>query len=220
MGIAYNPRTVTDGLILYYDPSNSKSYAGSGTTLFDISKTRNNGILNNGPSFSTATSTQPGYFTMDGTDDYLSASIPVGTSMTFEIVYKLFNPSTGWGPLWRESPDGWRERLFPSNLLLIPTSGSYYYINGPENSTNLQNFCYTYQNAEAKTYRNGSLVSAITMDSSMTTLTANYRFGNQAGGSSFVYINMNLYSLKVYNRALSGLEIKQNFNATRRRFAL
>jgi hypothetical protein len=37
MGIAYNPRTITDGLVLCLDAANSKSYPGSGTTWTDLS---------------------------------------------------------------------------------------------------------------------------------------------------------------------------------------
>lgn len=37
MGVAYNPRIVTDGLVLALDAGNPKSYPGSGTTWTDLS---------------------------------------------------------------------------------------------------------------------------------------------------------------------------------------
>jgi hypothetical protein len=37
MGISYNPRIITDGLVLCLDAANRKSYPGSGTTWFDLS---------------------------------------------------------------------------------------------------------------------------------------------------------------------------------------
>ena len=46
MGIAYNPRIVTDGLVLALDAGNTKSYPGSGTTWTDLSGQGNNGTLN------------------------------------------------------------------------------------------------------------------------------------------------------------------------------
>ena len=49
MGIAYNPRIVTDGLALALDAINTKSYPGSGTTWTDLSGLGNNGTLTNGP---------------------------------------------------------------------------------------------------------------------------------------------------------------------------
>jgi len=45
MGIAYNPRIVTDGLVLALDAGNTKSYPGSGSTWTDLSGQGNNGII-------------------------------------------------------------------------------------------------------------------------------------------------------------------------------
>ena len=36
MAISYNPRTITDGLVLALDAGNPKSYPGSGTTWTDL----------------------------------------------------------------------------------------------------------------------------------------------------------------------------------------
>ena len=44
MGISYNPRTITDGLVLCLDAANTKSYPGSGTTWADLS---GNGVCGN-----------------------------------------------------------------------------------------------------------------------------------------------------------------------------
>ena len=46
MGIGYNTSVVRDGLVLYLDAANSKSYPGSGTTWFDLTGNNNNAILN------------------------------------------------------------------------------------------------------------------------------------------------------------------------------
>lgn len=65
MGISYNPRTVTDGLVLALDAGNTKSYPGSGTTWTDLSDKGNNGTI----SGATHTSGVGGYFNYDGTND-------------------------------------------------------------------------------------------------------------------------------------------------------
>ena len=44
MGIAYNPKIVTDGLVLCLDAANPKSYPGSGTTWADLSGNGNNAV--------------------------------------------------------------------------------------------------------------------------------------------------------------------------------
>lgn len=41
MGLSYNPSSVSDGLVLYLDAANSRSYAGTGTTWYDISGNSN-----------------------------------------------------------------------------------------------------------------------------------------------------------------------------------
>ena len=68
MGIAYNPKVPTEDLSLLFDPANSKSYPGSGTTIFDLSGNGNNGTLSGSPVFSN------GIMTYDGSDDQIAVS--------------------------------------------------------------------------------------------------------------------------------------------------
>jgi hypothetical protein len=72
MGIAYNPRTITDGLVLCLDAANSKSYPGSGTTWTDLSGLGNTGTLTNGPTYSSANG---GSLVFDGVNDYVQTDI-------------------------------------------------------------------------------------------------------------------------------------------------
>ena len=69
MSINYNPRIVTDGLVLLLDAGNTKSYPGTGTTWTDISRNGNNGTLTNGPTFDSANG---GSLVFDGVDDYVN----------------------------------------------------------------------------------------------------------------------------------------------------
>jgi len=62
------PKIVTDGLILCLDPGNKKSYSGSGTVFYDLSK-NNNGTLVNSPTFTTE---NKGEFTFNGSTNYIS----------------------------------------------------------------------------------------------------------------------------------------------------
>lgn len=47
MAVNYNPRSVTNGLVLHIDPSNPRSYPGNGTIIYDVSGNGNNGTLTN-----------------------------------------------------------------------------------------------------------------------------------------------------------------------------
>ena len=73
MGVLYNSRIVTDGLVLCLDAGDKMSYPGAGTTWTDLSKNKNNGTLTNGPTFDSANG---GSIVLDGTNDYISASTP------------------------------------------------------------------------------------------------------------------------------------------------
>lgn len=74
MAIGYNPVIVTNGLVLCLDAANVKSYPGSGTTAFDLTRSSYNFSMDNGASVNASNS---GVFSFDGSDDYLNTtSIP------------------------------------------------------------------------------------------------------------------------------------------------
>ena len=68
MAFSYSPKIVTDGLVLYLDAANNRSYPGSGTTWTDLSRGGNNGTLTNGPTFNGANG---GSIVFDGTNDFI-----------------------------------------------------------------------------------------------------------------------------------------------------
>lgn len=74
MGINYNPRIVTDGLVLALDAGNVKSYnAGISTTTWtDLSGGGNIGTLTNGPTYDSANG---GSIVCDGTNDYVTSTV-------------------------------------------------------------------------------------------------------------------------------------------------
>jgi hypothetical protein len=71
------PNIVTDGLVLYLDAANTKSYVSGSTTWTDIAA-RNNGTLVNGPTYSSANG---GSIIFDGTNDYC----PITGNSFFQI---------------------------------------------------------------------------------------------------------------------------------------
>lgn len=69
--VAYNPRIVTDGLVLALDAGNPKSYPDTGTTWKDVSGNGRDASLLNGPSFVYNTIDKYYSFAFDGTNDYV-----------------------------------------------------------------------------------------------------------------------------------------------------
>jgi hypothetical protein len=90
MGTGYNPRIITDGLILAFDIANPRCYAGTGNTVFDLSRNNLNGTLVNGPTYSGTGTTSSIVF--DRTNDYVAISdnslLNTFSAMTLEVVVR------------------------------------------------------------------------------------------------------------------------------------
>jgi hypothetical protein len=86
------PTLVTNQLRLNLDANNSASYGGSGTSWSDLSGGSFNGTLTNGPTYS---SSNGGFLTFDGVDDYLSlphsSLLNLGQDLTICGFIKLTN---------------------------------------------------------------------------------------------------------------------------------
>ncbi len=71
-------KVITDGLVLFLDAGNNRSYPGTGTTWTDLSSTAITGSLTNGPTFNSANG---GSVVFDGTNDHIT----FGNNLNFEI---------------------------------------------------------------------------------------------------------------------------------------
>jgi len=84
MGVTYNNRIVTDGLVLCCDLASKRTYSGSGTEWFELT-TGGSGIVANSPTYNND------HFSFDGTDDYMLTQIKSVTD-------------TGYDGLTRDAP--------------------------------------------------------------------------------------------------------------------
>lgn len=232
MGIAYNPKIVTDGLVVLLDAANPKSYSGSGTTWFDLSGNGNNGTLTNGPTFSTQNN---GSILFDGMDDFTNIvnsnvgnfgtsnfSISVWGKATLSSVgsrglISKYNPhssnGTGWflffrdGQVWARITQDLSAPLEMSQITANVLGNLWY------------NFVITRNQNNFSLYSNGNLLQANTTTNIINcSSTGPLRIGS--GYSSGYYYSGNCSLAKIYNRALTIQEIQQNFNALRGRYGL
>ena len=80
--VEINPPIVEDGLVLYYDVNNPRSYVDGSSTTTDLSRANNDGTLVNSPTFNT----DPFYFTgftsnqYVGTNSGWETTIPTGSA--------------------------------------------------------------------------------------------------------------------------------------------
>jgi hypothetical protein len=230
------PNIITDGLVLYLDAANPKSYPGTGTVWSDLSGNGNNGTLTNGPTFNPRDIQSE--ISFDGTNDLVNFNnrtafdIGINHDFTFEYLIK-FNPSKtqhdlfgfpGYNPRW-----GYAHRVIGVNNNTQLRNELWY---------NLENGGWEYTRSLDSTYFNFSewVFCSVSKSSSTTVFTLNNRQSIHTGRPNSGYTNtLNVirlnsvgwgygaYSIgyfKVYNRGLSIEEIQQNYNATKSRFNL
>lgn len=227
MGLNHSPSIVTNGLVLCLDAANIKSYPGSGTTWSDLTPNKNDVTLTNGPTFNSA---NKGSIVFDGNNDYANFYAPnLDTIATVEVWVKLGANYTnqimfGWyaydvyclsGKLGYNTGNSdllGISSATVTNLGLVDNWKHYVF----EMRTDV-----SYSNN--KIYINGQLM---TLDQAGTEAAANRTFNSGNGKIAGWRVGIG-YSMpmdcsvfKVYNRALSATEIKQNYNALRGRFGI
>ncbi|CAB4160460.1 Concanavalin A-like lectin/glucanases superfamily [uncultured Caudovirales phage] len=227
MAFNYSPRINTEGLILYLDAANTRSYPGTGTTWTDLSRSGNNATLINGPTFSSANG---GSIVFDGSNDYvkptslstlqltnftLSSWIKTNTQNVNQFIIDTSTSTNfGYGYSYRiNSANKIRFWAYDANNFLDSTSTVF--------SNIWYNIVVTYNNiSKLQTiYING--VFDISNTHTNTFIVSDV-INLQIGGSLVLsgYLNGNITQTSIYNRVLSAVEIQQNYNATKTRFRL
>ena len=218
MGIDIGPIETTDGLVLHLDAANTRSYPGSGNTVYDLSGFGNTSALTNGPTYN---SSNLGAFVLDGSNDYIlvnsQANILSKTAYTKIAYIYISNFSTvnniisggfsGQHAFW----------MFGTVKLNAGHNGSWATVVGATTlSLNTWYFAaVTYSNSTGwKLYLNGREDGT---SADTTTFTGNQEIviGAYSSGNNFTG---RISNIQVYNRALSATEILQNYNATKGRY--
>lgn len=84
MGLGHSPRILTDGLIFYLDAANTRCYAGTGSSIADLSTSKLNQNFNNSYLSGAAWSLSEG-----GATPYQIA-MDLGTNWTYEAEYQIY----------------------------------------------------------------------------------------------------------------------------------
>jgi len=185
-------------------------------TCIDLSGNGNTGTLVNSPTYNSAN----GSFTFNGTNNTCDLGFQWPSDFTFDIIFSTNNNSVKQVIISNYSYNAGGLEIAPNlfNFFLFSTSG----VNSITTYSVLNNTTYQVVGTKSGTsmnlYVNGLLVGSATLPSSTLSQTQNLRIGNDRVQS--LYFNGNIYSAKVYNRALAADEILQNFNAHRGRYGL
>jgi hypothetical protein len=223
---------VTNGLVLYLDASNTKSYVSGSTRWNDVSRSGNNGTLTNGPTFNSANG---GSIVFDGVDDFADygvSNIPLPTNITLSAWINQSVLNAYKNIITKEGVTG---TDLDYGLTTSPNGNLYFWFNNGnfrihESSTNNINSLnvwyyvtsvFSDTNNTVQLYANGIQIYNQTESTSLlahtnSKLLVGWR-NSLASGQSF---QGKISQTTIYNRALSASEVLQNYNATKSRFGL
>lgn len=238
MGINYNPKAVTDGLILYLDAANSKSYPGTGVNWFDLSGNNNHFTLYNTPTFAT------NKLTFNGTNHYARSnavlnftsytsvtvisgvrSTSIASGMVFEHTADWNANSGGLGLYLHSNGSTLAQDLHHTNHN-TELARNYSLVVGTNWAIHANVFSNVVDSTGRVSYGNGNLLafSATGGYATGTATTAgsfanSYMYIGSRGGTSG-FLPADLSFIKVYNKKLTAAEVQQNFNALRGRYGI
>lgn len=227
------PEIIQDGLELYLDASIPDSYSGSGTNWFDLTNNNNDGILTNGPSYS---SNDGGQLIFDNVDDYVNLGLPtniVGVQVPITINMWAKPDNTGqYNTLWSAYDSVFNHSLY--SLLRIDSGTLQYFASTSSGSFQNQGSLLVaanqwhffavvvsgtissptvkiFLNGQSETFSYSAMSS--TPNTSVGFKIAASRFGTEVFGGSISHASW-------YNRALSDAEIAYNYSSFQNRYGL
>jgi hypothetical protein len=224
---------VQQGLVLNLDAGNPYSYAGAGTTIYDVSGNNYSGSLISGSSFSTDGG---GSITFNGTNQYVLASAitsPPTTNFTLNVWATFVNVTAdryllsfgrdigtnGGLALIAYGFDSVSDKLIFElgsgygrvSSDIVPAVNTWYHIVVTADGTN------------TKIYINGVLKNTASQGTGAIASSPALSLGsyvNSSGVPSTYFHSGSIALFNLYNRALSDTEVLQNYNATKGRFGL
>ena len=226
------PDIIEDGLVFCVDVANVNSYPRTGSVLYDLVGNNNSSIIND----AYYDSSRIGNFTFDGANDYIQLSQDISSSMysgyTMNIImskgasgseYFVFNQ---WGQAGTGNAS-WAVFTTTDNKIRMfhygPQGTKYVESSSTFAINTIYNIVFTWDgtlNSNGfKIYIDGVLDISSTMTGSLQVST-NYDpvFGHEAFSNTLDF-NGKIYLTSLYNRALTADEIRQNYLATKERYA-
>ena len=235
MAEVYGPKIVREGLVLNLDSTDINSYPGTGTTWYDTSGNGNHATMYymNSPSAGNTSGfdTNTKYMMFDrhlgGSDGTVNnvVIVPNSTSlqgvlcqngMTIDMWFKESSTQctafTKWGGSW--------ELYYCSTMVfrVEGTGGSDYASSISSLPGNWRNIVATHDGTNIKMYANATNVLSSTNTVTNQNTTNNISIGAYASG---IYASIGAIPVyRLYNRALTEQEIKQNYSIQKTRFGI
>lgn len=241
MSLAHSPSIVTNGLVLYLDAANNRSYPGSGNTWFDLS--------GNGYNFTLSSSSA---FVSSGVASYMDletygckhlpngvlTDVPYFPNATICVFTEVKDPDGDWKTLLRSavgdhqiiisSTDGISLGMYDNNGGAFQDTG-FDMTSIPSYNTNFNYMAWTLSSTVPyyNFYYNNNLdTPSATLNASSSQAyergfsTVGCYHGNSSSPTVFSQEWGKISSFIYYNRHLTASELRQNFNALRGRYGL
>ena len=213
----------TDGLVGCWDAASQHSYPGTGTIWKDISGQGNDATATGGPIF---VNQYGGYFNFEGTDERFDYDLYSGfdnayvqsIDVSVEVWVRIGSLAPCCGAYWSFGAAQFELAPSSSTTNVYVVSNPWGPVSGGTNQD--QWYCYTVTHAVGTTFKiyvDGVLNSSHTFgtNTQFTTGTGTFGTNNPISGS---YLEGDIAVVRMYNRALTASEIKQNYDSTKVRF--
>ena len=214
---------ITDGLVFNMDAANRASYPRTGTTTTDTISD-NVGTLNS----TTFENINNGVFSFDGSDDYIDFGNPTELQITGTLTISFWFKSTNTGYQFLVSKDdatnscfgvGLRQQkiyatIYSSGLTDIQTTTTW-------TDGNWHNVVFVFTpstSMEIFVDGNSEVIETTSIPASIDNDSVNLNIGRRVNSSRY-YTGI-IPNTQIYNRALSAVEVAQNYNALKSRFGL
>ena len=223
MSASSGPRIITDSLVFHLDAADVKSYLKSGSVWNDRSGRGNHGTLVNAPIYSptnlgnfqflnnTYIST-PNNTALDTQTPSVEVWVKTNATTQNGFWFEKGTVNTQYSLFQESNVIQWRMNIGGTTTNLSTTTATYM------NTSNWYQVVATYSSGSRRLYINGILVNSDTQSGTISTNSVGAIIGSYNNGG--YYYNGSLAICKVYNKALTLQEIKENFNATKSRFNL
>jgi hypothetical protein len=232
MAFANGPRMVTNGLVLSLDAADRNSYVSGSTTWYDLSGNNYSGSLVNGPTFS---SNNGGSIVFDGTNDRIDSTTANIVPNSWTVGCWLINTKTSGASVFVAKTGG--SPNYDQNFSLLwetnrfkvgakTTTGVYFSSctsSFSPSTSSIYNVVGTFDSntTTLSLYINGVLDNTKIVGATFTTgSNLPVQIGCSDGNTPGNFAKGTVYNTQVYNRALSSVEIAQNYNAQKSRFGL
>lgn len=217
--------------VLWYDPSSSTSYPGSGTTITNLGPTSLSGTMSN------ITFTNP-YFTYNGSSSQVSvpdnAVLEPGSGSWTMEAWAYQTNSTGTQTILGKFDNGGQAQhssysiRVSSGIVSSQFGSGSVIVNSTAFSMTLNTWyqiVYVWTNSGGtktlQTFINGSSIGTVNHSFSSVLNSSNNLFlGSYNGGEYSQYFNGRIGITRLYNLALTSNEVLQNYNTDKSKYGL